>query len=284
MRVVKVLNNSLIMALDEDGQEVILSGKGIGYRKAIGYELKENEIQKIFVLRERTVVRDVIRLAAEMGEEYFNLTKSVISYAVETYHMKLMDHIYLALTDHLAFTEKRLRQNVVIENFYTADLRRFNPEEYDVACYGARLFEEKFGMKLPEGEIGNIAFHFINAQQDGQFEERNREIDEVVGQILNIVRYCMKISSLEEGIAYSRMLTHLRLFVSRLLRGQMTDDDQEDALRWKILEMCPEEYACVRRIGRFIEQKYGEPITGQEELYLTIHLHQLMTEKKKEVK
>ena len=47
------------MALDEDGQEVILSGKGIGYRKAIGYELKENEIQKIFVLRERTVVRDV---------------------------------------------------------------------------------------------------------------------------------------------------------------------------------------------------------------------------------
>ena len=94
----------------------------------------------------------------------------------------------------------------------------------------------------------------------------------------------MKISSLEEGIAYSRMLTHLRLFVSRLLRGQMTDDDQEDALRWKILEMCPEEYACVRRIGRFIEQKYGEPITGQEELYLTIHLHQLMTEKKKEVK
>ena len=151
MRVVKVLNNSLIMALDEDGQEVILSGKGIGYRKAIGYELKENEIQKIFVLRERTVVRDVIRLAAEVGEEYFNLTKSVISYAVETYHMKLMDHIYLALTDHLAFTEKRLRQNVVIENFYTADLRRFNPEEYDVACYGARLFEEKFGMKLPEG-------------------------------------------------------------------------------------------------------------------------------------
>ena len=71
MRVVKVLNNSLIMALDEDGQEVILSGKGIGYRKAIGYELKENEIQKIFVLRERTVVRDVIRLAAEVGGGVF---------------------------------------------------------------------------------------------------------------------------------------------------------------------------------------------------------------------
>ena len=90
-----MLNNSLIMALDEDGQEVILSGKGIGYKKAIGYELKENEIQKIFVLRDRSVVRDVIRLAAEVGEDYFNLTKSIVSYAVEKYHMKLMAHIYI---------------------------------------------------------------------------------------------------------------------------------------------------------------------------------------------
>ena len=57
---------------------------------------KESEIQKIFVLRDRSVVRDVIRLAAEVGEDYFNLTKSIVSYAVEKYHMKLMDHIYLA--------------------------------------------------------------------------------------------------------------------------------------------------------------------------------------------
>ena len=32
MRVVKVLNNSLVLALDEAGQETILMGKGIGYQ------------------------------------------------------------------------------------------------------------------------------------------------------------------------------------------------------------------------------------------------------------
>ena len=63
----------------------------------------------------------------------------------------------------------------------------------------------------------------------------------------------------------------------------MTDEDQEDVLRQRILEMCPEEYECVGRIGRFIEAKYGTQITKQEELYLTIHLHQLMTEKRKEI-
>lgn len=31
MRVVKVLNNSVILALDDAGRETILMGKGIGY-------------------------------------------------------------------------------------------------------------------------------------------------------------------------------------------------------------------------------------------------------------
>lgn len=283
MRVIKILNNSLIMALDSNGQEVILSGKGIGYKKAIGYELKESEVQKIFVLRERSVVRDVIRLAADVGENYFNLTQNAIAYAVEHYHMNLMDHIYLALTDHLSFTEKRIRTNVVIENFYTADLRRFNPEEYDVARYTAKLFQDKFGLTLPEGEIGNIAFHFINAQENAQFEKRNREIDGIVGQILNIIRYQLELVSLENGIAYSRLLTHLRLFVQRLINENLVKEDKEDVLQQKIIEMCPREYRCVEKIGLFVQAKYGREISKTEELYLTIHLHQLLEEKQKGV-
>ncbi len=279
MRVIKILNNSLIMALDSDGKEVILSGKGIGYKKAIGYELDEKEVQKIFVLRERKVVRDVIRLASEVGEEYFNLTKAAISYAVDRYHMRLMDHIYLALTDHLAFTEKRLRSGMVIENFYTADLQRFNPEEYDVAQYTAGLFREKFGLELPEGEIGNIAFHFVNSQENAQSDERNRETDRIVQQILNIIRYQLELPSLEKGVAYSRLLTHLRLFVQRLMKNQTMEESGEDLLHQKVIEMCPREYGCVKKIGVFIRNSYDRDICKKEELYLTIHLHQILEEK-----
>ena len=35
MQVVKVLNNSLVLAVNENGEEVILMGKGIGYKKYI---------------------------------------------------------------------------------------------------------------------------------------------------------------------------------------------------------------------------------------------------------
>ena len=70
MRVVKVLNNSLVLALDEQGQETILMGKGIGFHKASGYEFGADEVEKVFVLRDRSVARSIIRLAAETDTEF----------------------------------------------------------------------------------------------------------------------------------------------------------------------------------------------------------------------
>lgn len=95
MRVIKVLNNSLVLALNDEGQEIILMGKGIGFQKTIGYKLSPKEIDKVFVLKDRELSRRIIRLAAETDSIYFEMAKSVIDYAVENYHMKLMDHIYL---------------------------------------------------------------------------------------------------------------------------------------------------------------------------------------------
>lgn len=52
MKVVKVLNNSLVLALDQEGREHILMGKGIGYRKSIGMLVKTEDVEKIFVLKD----------------------------------------------------------------------------------------------------------------------------------------------------------------------------------------------------------------------------------------
>lgn len=61
MRVIKVLNNSLVLALNDEGQEIILMGKGIGFQKTIGYKLSPKEIDKVFVLKDRELSRRIIR-------------------------------------------------------------------------------------------------------------------------------------------------------------------------------------------------------------------------------
>ena len=68
MRVIKVLNNSLVLALNDEGQEIILMGKGIGFQKTIGYKLSSKEIDKVFVLKDRELSRRIIRLAGPAAD------------------------------------------------------------------------------------------------------------------------------------------------------------------------------------------------------------------------
>ena len=103
MRVIKVLNNSLVLALDENGTETILMGKGIGFHKAVGYEFRSEEVEKVFVLKDRSVSRSIIRLAAETDSVYFEICKSVVDYAVKEFQIKLLDHICLLYTSSVKF-------------------------------------------------------------------------------------------------------------------------------------------------------------------------------------
>lgn len=99
-------------------------GKGIGFHKSIGYEFQESEIEKVFVLKDKEVSRNIIRLAAETDSVFFELAKAVIDYAIEQFDMKLMDHIYLSLTDHLSFAARRVREGIVLQNFYTLEIEK----------------------------------------------------------------------------------------------------------------------------------------------------------------
>ena len=276
MRVVKVLNNSLVLALDDSGKEVILMGKGIGFQKSTGVRLKTEDVQKVFVLREREISRNIIRLAADIDEVYFEVAKSIIDYGKEKHHMNLMDHLYLSLTDHISYAVQRVKNGISFQNFYTLEMRRFNPNEFDVGNYALRLIEERTNVRLPEDEAGNIAFHFINAQQDNPYNSQNQVINSVVGDILNIVTYNFGIVFNTESTAYSRCLTHLRLFVQRLMKREMIPDEKNQFLYEQIMEACARERDCVKKIEIYINERFHVSVTSQEKLYLMLHIHRVL--------
>jgi len=278
MRVVKVLNNSLVLALDDSGQETILMGKGIGYQKSIGYQFEENEIEKVFVLKDREISKSIIRLAAETDSVYFELAKQVIDYARETYGMELMDHIYLSLTDHLAFASKRIRDGIVLQNFYTMDMKQFNPHEFEIGEYAIRLMSERLALEFPKDEAGNIAFHFINAQYDHPYNSQNLKITAVVEDVLNIVKYNFGITYNEESTAYSRYVTHVRLFAQRLVSRQLLPEEKSNVLYEQIAAVCQKEFECVKRIQLYITDQFHCRLTNQEEMYLALHIHRVLEE------
>ena len=276
MRVVKVLNNSLVLALDEEGQEAILMGKGIGFHKATGSTLKKEEVEKVFVLKDRNISRNIIRLAADTDGVFFELAKTVIDHGRERFGMELMDHLYLSLTDHLSYAVQRVKDGIIFQNFYTLEMRKFNPHEFEVGKFALDLVEEKLGVRLPDDEAGNIALHFINAQQDNPYNSQNQVINSVVEDILSIIKYSFHIVYDKEDTSYTRCVTHLRLFAQRLMKGEMMPDERNTFLYRQIMETCARERECVEKIGVYVRERFKVSITDQEELYLTLHIHRVM--------
>ncbi len=48
MKVDKVINNNVVSAMDQDENEVVIMGRGVGYHMKKGMEIPEEKIEKIF--------------------------------------------------------------------------------------------------------------------------------------------------------------------------------------------------------------------------------------------
>ena len=257
MRVVKVLNTSVVLAVEDGNGEVILMGKGIGFRKSIGQALTPEETDRVFVLRDRETNRNILQLAAQIDGRVFEITRRVVEYARTRYQMQLMDHIYLALTDHLAFAVKRQEEGLTLPGTYLLDVKRFNPREYDVGRYALQLVQTELNVFLPEDEISNIAFHFINAQRITAPADDSVKMSKIIKGILEIVKYTFSVDYNEDSVSYSRFLTHLQALAHRLVQGIPLTDDLTDFLYEQVVPKCPEEYRSTDRIGAFLHDSFG---------------------------
>ncbi|MCC0731685.1 PRD domain-containing protein [Clostridioides sp. ZZV14-6048] len=277
MYITKVLNNSLLLAKDDNDEEIILMGKGIGHNYKIGSELNKEDIEKTFVLHDENIKKSIIQLASEIDAEYFGIAQMIISYGIEKYNLKLMNHIYLALTDHIAFAVRRFKEGIMIENYYLFEIKEFNPKEYDIGKYAITVFKEVLGLELPEEEIGNIAGHFINAQQDNPYSDRNKRSAKIVNAILQIVHYHFSIVYNKESFYYMRFVMHLKAFSQRFLANEPSKE-KIDFIYNQVRKNCKEEYECVKKIGAYIYKEYSRKLPRQEELYLMIHIHKILGE------
>lgn len=62
MKIKKVLNSSVILAIDENNKEFICLGKGIGYNKKIGDTVEKKSIDQIFMPVENIQINEYLRL------------------------------------------------------------------------------------------------------------------------------------------------------------------------------------------------------------------------------
>lgn len=274
MKVRKILNNNLLLVENESNQEQIAMGKGLRFSYKVGDQLKPEDVEKIYMLKDEKHTKDYIRLLEDAPDEYVEVIQSAIQMAEEKMEGKLGEQIFVSLLDHLIFAIKRQEQGIVLQNRMLWEIQKFYPEEYLVAEEMLREINKKLNVALPEAEIGNIAFHLVNAQIHGKEEggaENGVLMVRMLKDIFQIVQIYYKKQIDEKSMNYSRFVIHVQFFLQRLLEDKMLKDRTVSLFDAVSLES-PEAAGCVEQIRKYIKNLLGKEITREEQVYLIVHI------------
>ncbi|MWN05484.1 BglG family transcription antiterminator LicT [Gilliamella sp. Pas-s95] len=278
MKVHKILNNNVVVTIDEKGKELILTGRGIGFKKREGDLIDSNLIEKKFSLENKDTAFKFTELLSQIPLEVLTTSEVIINYAKQFIEGKLQDSIYISLTDHIHSAIERHKHGFDIPNGFLWEIKKFYPKEFKIGLYALSIIKERLNVELPEDEAGYITFHIINAQLNGTMPNIVN-MTKIMREILNIVKYHFNFEYDENCLSYQRFVTHLKFFAHRILNQQ--SQPQQDASLYEIIrQKYKKAYLCTKQIDLHLIQQYQHPLSDDESLYLTIHIERLRTELK----
>ena len=270
MVIQKVINNNVISAYDVNQQEIVIMGKGIGFKAHTGELIDESKIEKVFRIENEKLSRQFQELLENITLEHMQLTIDIISYAIKNLNVQLNQNIYITLTDHINFAIQRQSQGIQLKNALLWETKRFYHQEYLMGKYAVDLLNEKLGTEFTEDEAGFIALHFVNAEYNTTIND-TFEMTNMIQKILELVRLEMGIEFDEESLHYERFITHLKFLVQRLYRHELLKDEEIEFARM-MENKYPKEYECSKHIAEYIEKEYGSEIASEEIMFLAIHI------------
>ena len=149
---------------DKNGREMLLMGKGIGYKKKSGESADVKAAQKIFTRFDKKQILKFKRLMEEIPYEYMHITNEIVEYAQMSLGKELDENIYLALVDHLNFAVNRIRQGIRLSNSMLWEIRHYYNHEYRIGLEAIAIIQKYAGLEMPIDEAGFIAVHILNAE------------------------------------------------------------------------------------------------------------------------
>lgn len=273
MVIEKVINNNIVSAIDEEGREAVVMGRGLGFRTKPGTPLPEKGIEKIFWIESKSLSQQFKELLAQMPMEHVKISSDIIAHAKETLSMELNQSIYVTLTDHLNFAITRFRQGIKPQNALLWEIKRFYTKEFGIGIYALKVISEQLGIDLPEDEAGFIALHFVNAEYGTQIRDAVK-FPNLVKDILGIVKSELQIKLDENSLHYERFVTHVKFLLQRIYKNE-TLPDEESELSEMMQKKYKKEYACSKKVAEYINQETNTTLSKEEVMYLAIHIRRV---------
>lgn len=278
-QIAQILNNNIAIIWDDSNQRAIAMGKGIAFGKKKGELIPAEQIQNLFVLRNKESEQNFSILLRDIPLDFITTSYEIIEHAIKDYQYPVQEYIYATLTDHIYLSYQRILAKTYEES-RLPDISSEYPLEYQIADEGIAIIQRRLGIVFPTCERNNIAYHFINAKGN-TLKENRLDLDHAQATI-NLIQKRLA----ESGITrhdlpnlFDRLMIHLKYMIER-------EDEQEhlDALAQRfqdgLIDEYPEAYRIAKDIIEIAKESAGAKLTENEEIYLMIHIERLLQRKK----
>lgn len=276
MEILMVFNNNVVLAREDSGREVVLTGRGLGFQKKPGQSVDPARIVRTFVPTAGADPRDLGALVAQIPPEHIGLAVDALGLATAELGTPLGTGVVVALADHLSFAITRARRQLAVEYPLRAEVAHLYPHELAVAQRIVDLVNGRIDVVLPPEEAVPVTLHLVNAGFATADLSRTFQMTEVFEQVFAVIEGAYGTEVDRHGINTARFITHLRYFFIRMHQGGQLES-QGDKLVDAIRGAYPEAFRCALRVQEVLELRLGQPITADEVAYLTLHVARLTT-------
>ena len=277
MEVLRVFNNNVVLSRNAAGQEIILTGRGLGFQAKPGDPVNQDRVVRTFVPEDGRDPDNFGALIADIPPEHIALADEALQIARKELATELPSHVVVALADHLSFAIKRAHSGIGMEYPLRSEVSHLYPRELAAATHIVALVNSRLDEPIPDDEAVAITLHLVNAGfASGDLSETYR-MTGLFRQLFDVLEQAYGRSFDRDSVSAARFVTHLRYFFIRMRRGEQLAEGHE-ILSVAIQQAYPEAYGVALKLAAVLELRLGDEITDNELLYLTMHVARLVAE------
>lgn len=274
MKILRVFNNNVVLARDEKLQEVIVTGRGIGFGAKQGDSVDAAKIGKIFVPADGRDPDHLAAMLAEIPGEYIRIVTDAMDRAGVEPERRDKLTLVVALADHINAAVDRVRNGKQVEYPLKAEVLHLYAEDYYVAARLLAAVNEQLDESLPQEEVVALTLHLVNAGFTSGDLSYTYTMTGLIQQILEVVRSHYHHNMDTSEVSVARFITHLRYLFVRLQNAAQLSGEHS-AVGEAILASYPDAAECARTLGAIIELRFDQALTDDEVAYLALHVARL---------
>lgn len=270
MQLLRVFNNNVVLAR-RGAEDVIVTGRGIGFQAKPGTEVDPTKVVKVFVPDSGRDPDHMAAMIAGIPGEYVQLVIDAMHSVDMSEALRSKLTLVVAIADHI---HGAVNRGNAVSYPLEAEVRHLYAEDFALAQQLLTAINGGLHKPLAPDEAVAITLHLVNAGFAVGDLSGTYRMTGLIQQILAVIGSHNNTELNSEDISVARFITHLRyLFVRMAEHKQLDSDDRQVATA--ISARYPDAVETAQMVANLIELRLDSALTPDEVSYLTLHIARL---------